>query len=151
MAIERTFVMLKPDAVQRGNIGDIISRFEHKGFKITGLKMIQITKEMAEQHYQHHKDKPFFKDLVDFMTSVPVVAMVIEGHNAVELVRKMVGATNPEEALPGTIRHDFGLQVGRNIIHASDSKENAEKEIYTFFDINSIYEYKRIDEDWLYE
>ena len=151
MTIERTFVMIKPDAVQRGNIGDIISRFEHKGFKIVGLKMVHITKEMAEQHYKHHKDKPFFKDLVDFMTSVPVVAMVLEGHNAVELVRKMVGATNPEEAAPGTIRHDFGLQVGRNIIHASDSKENAEKEIDTFFNIDSVYDYKRIDEDWLYE
>jgi len=143
--------MIKPDAVQRGFIGDILSRFEHKGFKIVGLRMLQITKEMAENHYSHHKDKPFFKDLVDFMTSVPVVAFVVEGHNAVELVRKMVGATNPEEALPGTIRHDFGLQVGRNIIHASDSEETAEKEIEMFFDIDSLYDWKKDDEKWVHE
>ncbi len=151
MAISRSFVMIKPDAVQRGFIGDILSRFEHKGFKIVGLRMLQITKEMAENHYSHHKDKPFFKDLVDFMTSVPVVAFVVEGHNAVELVRKMVGATNPEEALPGTIRHDFGLQVGRNIIHASDSEETAEKEIEMFFDIDSLYDWKKDDEKWVHE
>ena len=149
--VERTLVLLKPDAIQRGLIGDIISRFEHKGLKIVGLKLMWLDKERASRHYAHHKDKPFFKNLLSYITSGPLVTMVVEGLNAVEAVRKLVGATDPHEALPGTIRHDFGMHVGRNLIHASDSKESAEKEITMFFDIDEIVEYKRMDEEWLYE
>ncbi len=148
--IERTLVILKPDAIQRGFMGEIISRFEKKGFKIIGLKMMKVDPKLAEKHYIEHKDKPFYKELVEFITSGPIVVFVVEGRNAISNVRKMVGATNPEEALPGTIRHDYGLHIGKNIIHASDSKESADREIDLFFNINEIIEYKRIDEDWIY-
>jgi len=149
--IERTFVMVKPDGVQRELIGDIISRFEHKGFKIVGLRMLQISEDMAGTHYGEHKGKPFYAGLVDFITAGPVVAMVIEGLNATALIRKMVGATNPQDAAPGTIRHDFGLHVGRNLIHASDSQESAEREINLFFNIDELTDYKKAGEEWLYE
>lgn len=147
---ERTLVILKPDAIQRGIVGEIISKFEKKGFKIVGLKMIQVDKNLAEKHYIEHKGKPFYDELVEFITSGPVVVFVVEGRNAISNVRKMVGATNPEEALPGTIRHDYGLHIGKNIIHASDSKESAEREIDLFFNIDELVDYKRIDEDWIY-
>ncbi len=149
--MERTFVMIKPDAVQRGLIGEIISRLEKKGLKIVAMKMINVSKELAERHYAEHREKPFFQSLVDYITSAPVVAMVVEGKNAVKVVRTLVGATNPVEALPGTIRGDFGMDIGRNVIHASDSLESAEREISLFFNPEEIVEYKRIDEDWLYE
>jgi nucleoside-diphosphate kinase len=149
--VERTFVMLKPDAVQRGLIGEIISRFEKKGLKIVAMKMLKVDKALAEEHYAEHREKPFFQSLVDYITSGPVVAMVVEGKNAIKIVRTLVGATNPAEALPGTIRGDYGLEVGRNVIHASDSPESAEREISLFFKPDEILEYKRIDEDWLYE
>jgi len=148
--LERTLVILKPDAIQRGIVGEIISRFEKKGFKIVGLKMMEVDPKLAEQHYIEHKDKPFYSELVEFITSGPVIVFVVEGKNAISNVRKMVGSTNPEEALPGTIRHDYGLHIGKNIIHASDSRESAEREIDLFFNINEIIEYKRIDEDWIY-
>jgi nucleoside-diphosphate kinase len=143
--------MLKPDAVQRGLIGEIISRFEKKGLKIVAMKMLKVDKALAEEHYAEHREKPFFQSLVDYITSGPVVAMVVEGKNAIKIVRTLVGATNPAEALPGTIRGDYGLEVGRNVIHASDSPESAEREISLFFKPDEILEYKRIDEDWLYE
>ena len=149
--MERTLVLLKPDAIQRGLIGEIISRFEKKGLKVVGMKMMWVDRERAEQHYAQHKDKPFFEGLLAHITSAPIVAMVIEGMDAINVVRKMVGATNPNEAEPGTIRHDYGMHIGRNLIHASDSKEAAEREIGLFFDINEIMEYKRIDEDYIYE
>jgi nucleoside-diphosphate kinase len=149
--MERTFVMIKPDAVQRGLIGEIISRLEKKGLKIVAMKMINVSKELAEMHYAEHREKPFFQSLVDYITSAPVVAMVVEGRNAVKVVRTLVGATNPVEALPGTIRGDFGMDIGRNVIHASDSLESAEREISLFFKPEEIVEYRRIDEDWLYE
>ncbi len=149
--MERTFVMLKPDAVQRGLIGEIISRIEKKGLKIVAMKMLKIDRELAEKHYEEHREKPFFKNLVNFITSAPVVAMVVEGKNAVKIVRNLVGATNPEEALPGTIRGDFGLEIGRNVIHASDSIKSAEREIALFFRDEEIVEYRRIDEEWIYE
>lgn len=151
MNIERTFVMIKPDGVQRGLVGDIISRFEHKGFKVVAMRMLKITKEMAEQHYGEHKGKPFYKGLTDFITAGPVVAMVVEGDNAVATVRKMVGSTNPQDAVPGTIRHDFGMHTGRNLIHASDSRQSADREIPLFFGIDKIVEYKLHGEDWVYE
>ncbi len=149
--MERTFVMIKPDGVQRGLIGEIISRLERKGLKIVAMKMINVERDLAERHYAEHKEKPFFQSLVDYITSGPVVAMVVEGKNAVKVVRTLVGATNPQEALPGTIRGDFGMEIGRNVIHASDSLESAEREISLFFKPEEIVEYRRIDEDWLYE
>ncbi len=149
--MERTFVMIKPDGVQRGLIGEIISRLERKGLKIVAMKMLNVSKDLAERHYAEHREKPFFQSLVDYITSGPVVAMVVEGKNAVKVVRTLVGATNPQEALPGTIRGDFGMDIGRNVIHASDSLESAEREISLFFKPEEIVEYKRIDEDWLYE
>ncbi len=148
--LERTLVILKPDTIQRGIVGEILSRFEKKGFKIIGLKMMQVNREVAEKHYIEHKDKPFYEELVEFITSGPIIVFVVEGKNAIKNVRKLVGATNPEEALPGTIRHDYGLHIGKNIIHASDSKESAEREIDLFFNIDELVEYKRIDEQWIY-
>ena len=150
VVIERTLVILKPDAIQRGIVGEILTRFEKRGFKVVGLKMMQVPRELAEKHYLEHKDKPFYDELVEFITAGPVVVFVVEGKNAIANVRKMVGATNPEEASPGTIRHDYGLHIGKNIIHASDSKESAEREIDLFFNIDELIDYKRIDEEWLY-
>lgn len=149
--MERTFVMIKPDAVQRGIAGEIISRLERKGLKIVGMKMLHVDRELAEKHYAEHSEKSFFGDLVDYITSSPVIAIVFEGKNAVSIVRTLVGATNPAEALPGTIRGDYGLETGRNVIHASDSNQSADREIALFFNENELFEYKRIDEDWLYE
>ncbi len=149
--MERTFVMLKPDAVQRAIVGEIISRLERKGLKIVAMKMLKVDRELAERHYAEHRGKPFFEGLVGYITSSPVVAMVVEGKDAVKVVRTLVGATNPIEAQPGTIRGDYGLDVGRNVIHASDSKESAEREISLFFKPEEIFEYKRIDERWIYE
>ncbi len=149
--MERTFVMIKPDGVQRCLIGEIISRLERKGLKIVAMKMMKIERDLAERHYEEHREKPFFESLVSYVTSGPVVAMVVEGKNAVKVVRNLVGATNPVEASPGTIRGDFGMEIGRNVIHASDSKESAEREISLFFKPEEILDYRRIDEDWIYE
>ncbi|HSA06478.1 MAG TPA: nucleoside-diphosphate kinase [Candidatus Gastranaerophilales bacterium] len=132
--MQRTFVAIKPDAVQRGLIGEIMQRFEKKGFKIIGLKIIQLDRKTAEKHYEEHIGKPFFEGLVKFITSGPIVAMVLEGINAVEVVRKFMGATNPANADHGTIRADFAHTMERNIVHGSDSYENAEREIAIFFD-----------------
>ncbi|WP_290598070.1 MULTISPECIES: nucleoside-diphosphate kinase [unclassified Archaeoglobus] len=149
--MEKTFVMVKPDGVQRGLVGEVVSRLERKGLKIVAMKMLWIKRELAENHYAEHKDKPFFSSLVEYITSGPVVAMVVEGRNAVKVVRSLVGATNPVEAAVGTIRGDFGLDVGRNIVHASDSLQSAEREISLFFDEKEIIDYERIDESWIYE
>lgn len=149
--MERTFVMIKPDGVQRCLVGEIISRIERKGLKIVAMKMMNVDRALAERHYEEHREKPFFESLVNYITSGPVIAMVVEGKNAVKIVRNLVGATNPIDASPGTIRGDFGMEIGRNVIHASDSKESAEREINLFFKPEEIVEYKRIDEDWLYE
>ncbi len=131
--MERTFAMVKPDGVQRGLVGEIISRFEKKGIKIVALKLMQITGETAEQHYAEHKGKPFFGDLVSFITSGPVVAMVLEGEDVIAMVRTMMGATAPKDSAPGTIRGDFGMTIDRNIIHGSDSLQSANREISLFF------------------
>jgi len=150
--MERTFVMVKPDGVQRGLIGDIISRFEDRGLKLVGAKLMQIDQELAEEHYAEHEDKPFFEDLTDFITSGPVMAMVWEGQDAIAQVRKMMGATDPADSAPGTIRGDFGLDMGRNVIHGSDTEPgSAEREIELFFDDAELEDYERIDEPWLYE
>ncbi|MFW5922328.1 MAG: nucleoside-diphosphate kinase [Halodesulfurarchaeum sp.] len=149
---ERTFVMVKPDGVQRGLIGEIISRFEDRGLKLVGAKLMQIDQELAEQHYAEHEDKPFFEDLTDFITAGPVLAMVWEGQDAIAQVRTMMGATDPAESAPGTIRGDFGLDLGRNVIHGSDTEPgSAEREIELFFDEAELEDYDRIDEAWLYE
>ncbi len=151
MEKERTFVMLKPDAVQRGLVGEIISRFEKKGIKIVGMKMLHVSKELAENHYSVHRGKPFFEPTVKYITSSPVVAMVLQGENIIEMVRNMMGKTDPQKADPGTIRGDYGQFIGRNIIHGSDSKETAEFEIGLWFREDELCDYRRIDEDWLIE
>jgi len=131
--VPRTLVLVKPDGVQRGLTGEIISRLEKKGLKIVALRMLQMDKAMARRHYAVHEGKPFFPGLVDFITSGPIVAVVVEGERAVEVVRQMMGDTDPIKAASGTIRGDFGLDIGQNLIHGSDSEENARKEISLFF------------------
>ena len=153
MSEERTFVMVKPDGVQRGLIGDIISRFEERGLKLVGAKFMQIDRDLAEDHYGEHEDKPFFDDLVNFITADPVMAMVWEGQDATRQVRNMMGETDPAESAPGTIRGDLGLDLGRNVIHGSDNEDPGanEREIELFFDDEELVEWERIDETWLYE
>ena len=148
--MERTFLMVKPDGVQRNLIGNIVQRFEAKGFKLVGAKLMSVSQELAEKHYGEHKDKPFFGKLVDFITSGPVFAMVWEGENVIATARNMMGKTNPQEALPGTIRGDFGLTVGKNVIHGSDSKESAEREINLFFAPDELISYEKQDSAWIY-
>ena len=150
---ERTFVMVKPDGVQRGLISEILDRFEGRGLKVVGAKFMKLDRDLAEQHYAEHEDKPFFEGLVDFITSGPVFAMVLEGQDATRQVRRMMGATDPKEAAPGTIRGDYGLDLGRNVIHGSDHEDEGanEREIDLFFDDDELVEWERIDETWLYE
>jgi nucleoside-diphosphate kinase len=143
--------MLKPDAVLRRLIGKILSRFEEKGFKITAAKMMVLENDLAEKHYAEHSEKPFFGDLVDYITSGPVLAMVIEGEECITIIRKMVGATNPKEAELGTIRGDYAIDTGRNIIHASDSTESGKREINLFFNNSEINKYTLLDEEFIYE
>ena len=149
--MEQTFLMVKPDGTSRGIAGEMVSRIETKGLKIVAMKMMKITDELARKHYGEHEGKPFFSDLVSFITSGPVVAMVVEGKEAVSISRSLIGATDPKEAGPGTIRGDFGIDVGRNIAHGSDSLESAKREISLFFKSDEIIDYKRTDEDWIYE
>lgn len=148
--MEKTFLMVKPDGVQRNLIGEIVSRFEKKGFKLVGAKLMVIPQSLAENHYGEHKDKPFFGELVDFITSGPVFAMVWEGEEVIATARKMMGTTKPQEAAPGTIRGDFGVTVGKNVIHGSDSPESAEKEINLFFDQNEQSDYEKDNLSWVY-
>ena len=150
---ERTFVMVKPDGVQRGLIGEIISRFEHRGLKLVGAKALQLDGELAEQQYAEHAEKPFFDDLVDFITSAPVFAMVWEGKDAVRQVRRMVGETDPADSPPGTIRGDYGLDLGRNLIHASDHEDpgSNEREIELFFEDDELLDYEQVTAEWQYE
>jgi nucleoside-diphosphate kinase len=151
MQKERTFVMIKPDGVQRGFIGQILSRFEKKGVKIVAMKLVAVDRTLAEKHYGIHKGKPFFEPTVQYITSSPVIAMVLEGTNVIEMVRAMTGATDPQKAAMGTIRGDFGQFIGRNIIHASDGKDTAAFEINLWFSPKEIAAYRRIDEEWLTE
>ncbi|MBP1986154.1 nucleoside-diphosphate kinase [Halolamina salifodinae] len=150
---ERTFVMVKPDGVKRGLIGEIVSRFEERGLKLVAGKFIEIPRDLAEEHYGEHEDKPFFEGLVDFITSGPVFAMVWEGGDATRQVRHMVGETDPAESPAGTIRGDLGLDLGRNVIHASDHEDpgSNEREIELFFDEAELIDYERPDEALLYE
>ena len=149
--MDRTFVMVKPDGVQRNLVGKVIARFEARGLKIAALKMLRISRELAERHYGEHKGKPFFEPLVNYITSSPVVAMVLEGKEAVQTVRNMLGATNPLTAAPGTIRADYGLDIGRNVVHGSDSADSAQREIDLFFRPEEICVYVKAADRWLYE
>lgn len=148
MPQERTFVMIKPDGVQRALVGEVISRLERKGLKLVGMKMLWLSREMAEEHYAAHRGKAFFEALINFVTAAPVVAMVWEGENAIALVRHIMGALEPTEATPGSIRGDFALTKTMNIIHGADSPETAEREIKLFFDESELFDYERCDEQW---
>lgn len=148
--MERTFVMVKPDGVQRGLIGEIIGRFERRGLKIVGLKMLQVSDDLARRHYAVHEGKPFFAGLISYITSAPVVAMVVEGTNAVVAVRQTVGATRPFEAAPGSIRADYALEIGRNLVHASDAPETAAAEIALWFG-EELVEWQRATDRWIFE
>ncbi|HSU78828.1 MAG TPA: nucleoside-diphosphate kinase [Candidatus Angelobacter sp.] len=147
--MERTFLMVKPDGVQRNLIGEIVGRFEKKGFKLVGGKLMQITTELAEQHYGEHKERPFFGELVSFITSSPVFAMVWEGDGVIATARQMMGATNPKDAAPGTIRGEYSVQVSQNIIHGSDSPESAAREIGLFFNENELVSYSKHVDQWV--
>jgi nucleoside-diphosphate kinase len=149
--IQKSFVMMKPDAVQRRLMGKILARFEDKGLQIVACKLIQIDEDLAKTHYGEHAEKPFFPSLVEYITSSPCLAMVIQGEEAITTIRKIVGATNPLEADLGTIRGDFGMDTGRNIIHASDSPASAEREIGLFFNEDEICDYQIVDNDLIYE
>lgn len=148
---ERTLILVKPDGVQRGLVGSIILRLESRGLKILGIKMLRLNSEMAEKHYGVHKDRPFFPNLVDFITSGPIVAVVLEGSNAVEIVRRTMGSTNPVEAEPGTIRGDLATDIGRNLIHGSDSSNTAVAEINFFFSEDELMDYQRTADHWINE
>lgn len=147
--MERTFLMVKPDGVQRNLIGEIVSRFEKKGFQLVGGKLMSISQELAKEHYGEHKERPFFGELVDFITSGPVFAMVWEGENVIATARQMMGSTNPKDAAPGTIRGDFGITVGKNVIHGSDSPTSAEREIGLFFKEEEKVEYIKLMNEWI--
>lgn len=148
MRNDRAFVLVKPDGVQRGLIGTVVSRFESRGLKIVAMRMLRLDREIVERYYAEHMEKDFFEDLVSFITSGPVVAMVVEGPDVVSVVRRMVGTTDSKEASPGTIRGDFGISKQMNIIHASDSPESAEREIPIFFSDDEIQDFERIDGAW---
>lgn len=141
--MERTFIAVKPDGVQRGLVGQIIARFEQKGYQLVGLKQMHVTREMAEQHYGEHRERPFFKGLVDFITSGPIVAMAWQGTGVVATARLMMGKTNPREADPGTIRGDLAVDIGRNVVHGSDSPENAVRELGIFFASGELLDWNR--------
>lgn len=149
--MERTFILAKPDAVQRGLIGEITLRLERRGLKLVAAKFLQVSRELAEQHYAVHLGKPFYEGLINYITSAPVMAMVWEGPQAIMAVRQTMGATRPVEASPGSIRHDYGLSVGRNLTHASDSPENAAFEIGLWFSESELVTWKRPVDEWIFE
>jgi nucleoside-diphosphate kinase len=148
---QRTLIILKPDAVQRGLIGQIIERFEGRGLKIVAMRLIHIDRELAERHYGVHRGKPFFEGLVSYITSAPVVVATLEGPNAISVVRTTMGATNAAEAAPGTIRGDFALEIGRNLVHGSDSEQSAKDEIALYFKAEDIVDYGRAIDPWVSE
>ncbi len=149
--MDRTLIIIKPDAVQRGLIGRIIERFERRGLLIAAMKLMQIDESLAERHYAIHRGKPFYEPLIRYITSSPVVVLVLEGNNAIEIARSTMGATNPSEAAPGTIRADFALEIGRNLVHGSDSPETAAFEVPLFFDDEEIVSYQRNTDPWIFE
>ncbi len=149
--MERTLILVKPDGVQRNLMGEIIGRFERRGLKLIGMKFMQMTVELAEQHYAVHKERPFFNDLVAYITSGPIVAMVWEGNDAINAARATIGATKPVDASPGTIRGDFGMEIGRNLVHGSDSPENGVKEASLFFSEDELVSWNRDLDPWIVE
>lgn len=149
--MERTFVLVKPDGVQRGLMGEIIQRLENRGLRLSAAKFMAVDRALAEEHYAVHKGKPFYEKLIDYITSGPVLAMVWEGPSAIKAVRQTMGATNPIEADPGSVRHDYGLEIGRNLTHASDSPENASAEINLWFSENELVEWSRDTDRWIFE
>ena len=149
--MERTFIAIKPDGVQRGLVGQIISRFEAKGFTLVGLKMMMVSRELAEKHYDVHRERPFFNGLVDFIVSSPIVAMVWEGEGVVASARKIIGATNPLSSEPGTIRGDYGISIGRNLIHGSDAIETAQREISLWFKEEELAAWQPTLTQWIVE
>ena len=149
--MERTFIMIKPDGVQRHLTGEIIHRFESKGFTLVGLKMMQVSRELAEKHYGVHKERPFFQGLIEFITSAPVIAMVWEGESVVSAARNLIGATNPITAAPGSIRGDLGVSIGRNLIHGSDAIETAQAEVALWFSESELLNWEPVRKSWLYE
>jgi nucleoside-diphosphate kinase len=148
LALEQSLIILKPDTVQRGLMGRIISRIEQRGLRIAGMKMMWIDRELAEQHYGEHKGKSFYEPLLKFITSAPVVVMLVEGPEAISVMRTMMGTTNSKAAAPGTIRGDFGLSNRHNLVHGSDSPASAEREVALFFEPEEIYDYQRVTEPW---
>ena len=149
--METTLVLLKPDAVQRGLIGEIVNRLEKTGLKIAGMKLMQVSQELANEHYGEHVGKPFFEGLVSFITSGPIVVMAVQGNGAVGIVRKTMGATNPAESPPGTVRGDYGIDIGRNLVHGSDSVESAKREVALFFEESELVDYTRATDPWITE
>jgi len=149
--LERTLIIVKPDAVQRGLTGEIIRRFEARGLRIIGMKFMSVSRELAEKHYDIHRERPFFADLVNYITSSPVVVMALEGTGAVAAARMTIGETKPAESSPGTIRGDFGLEIGRNLVHGSDSVENGEIEIANFFTDAELISWPRDTDRWIFE
>ena len=149
--MERTLILVKPDGMQRGLAGEIIARLERRGLRIAGLRMFQMEDAVARRHYGEHEGKPFFGGLISYITSGPIIAAVLEGTSAVEVVRKTMGATNPAKAEPGTIRGDLGLEMGRNLIHGSDSLESAKREIALFFGEGDLHTYERDVDRWIFE
>lgn len=149
--VERTLVLVKPDGVQRGLVGEIISRLERRGLRLAAAKFTRVSRKLAEQHYAVHKGKPFYDGLISYITSAPVMAMVWEGPSAVAAVRQTMGATRPTEAAPGTVRHDFGLEVGRNLTHASDSEGSGEGEVALWFSSDELVEWQRAVDPWIFE
>ncbi len=149
--VERSLIILKPDAVQRGLVSAILGRLEQRGLQIVGLKLMRVTEALARKHYAEHDGKPFFAGLIEYITSGPVVVINVKGKNVIETVRTMVGATNPVKAAPGTIRGDYGLEIGRNLIHASDSPESGERETAIFFSSSELFTVERSVDRWIYE
>jgi len=149
--MERSLVLVKPDGVQRGLIGEVITRLERRGLILVAAKFMDVSQELAETHYAIHKGKPFYDTLIKYITSAPVMAMVWAGPNAVAAIRQTMGATRPTDAAPGSLRHDFALEIGRNLTHASDTNENSEKEVALWFDPGELIDWKRDTDRWIFE
>ncbi len=149
--MERTLILVKPDGVQRGLTGEIIKRFEQRGLRIIGLKFLSVPRELAETHYGEHRERPFFNDLVNYIVSSPIIAIVFEGTNAVAAARQTIGSTKPHESAPGSIRGDFALEIGRNLVHGSDSVENGEKEVALWFKEEELFAWERNTDAWIFE
>lgn len=149
--MERSLVLVKPDGVQRGLVGEVVSRLERRGLRLVGAKFLEVSKDLAKKHYAEHEGKPFYDGLIKYITSSPVMAMAWEGPNAVAAIRQTMGATRPTEAAPGSLRHDFALEVGRNLTHASDQPETGQREVKLWFDSDELVEWERAVDEWVFE